>query len=152
MQPGTAYTAFSDSIAYCYNGFLGLPATREAVAYFLTRRFLEPTKTRGTSLMHVSPDCIALGSGCASLLNHLFFSLAEKGDAVLIPAPYHSAFEYDMQVRVLLLEKDCANAESTCLLKITHFSFFFPLARQSLVVFLFQFKCKIQCTVLLRRS
>jgi aspartate/methionine/tyrosine aminotransferase len=113
MQPGTAYTAFSDSIAYCYNGFLGLPATREAVAYFLTHRFLNPTKTRGTSQMHVSPDCIALGSGCASLLNHLFFSLAEKGDAVLIPAPYHSAFEYDMQVRFLLAEKDCANAEST---------------------------------------
>ena len=40
MSSGTAVAAFSDSIVYGYNGFLGLPAAREAVAYLLERRFL----------------------------------------------------------------------------------------------------------------
>jgi len=36
--------------------------------------------------------------GCAGLLNGLFFSIAEAGDAVLIPSPYYAAFESDMKV------------------------------------------------------
>lgn len=43
----TAVTAFSDSIAYGYNGFLGLPAAREAVAYFLERRFFIAGQSEG---------------------------------------------------------------------------------------------------------
>ena len=35
----------------------------------------------------IRPDHIAFGSGAASLLSHLALSLAEHGDAVLIPAP-----------------------------------------------------------------
>jgi Aspartate/tyrosine/aromatic aminotransferase len=41
---------------------------------------------------------VILGSGCAGLLNGLFFSLLEPGDGVLIPAPYYAAFESDMKV------------------------------------------------------
>uniref|UniRef100_A0A7S4MMU1 Aminotransferase class I/classII large domain-containing protein n=2 Tax=Odontella aurita TaxID=265563 RepID=A0A7S4MMU1_9STRA len=40
MRPDTAMTAFSQSDVYSYNGFLGLPSARQAVAYFLERRFL----------------------------------------------------------------------------------------------------------------
>ena len=29
------------------------------------------------------------------MLNHLFFIIAQKGDVVLIPAPYYASFEYD---------------------------------------------------------
>mmetsp|Transcript_12047 Transcript_12047/g.26085 ORF Transcript_12047/g.26085 Transcript_12047/m.26085 type:complete len:507 (-) Transcript_12047:31-1551(-) len=100
MQPGTATSAFSDSIVYGYNGFLGLPQAREAVAYFVARKFLcpdEPHLSPELALERVRPEHVALGSGCAALLNYLFFALAEEGDAVLIPAPYYAAFESDMR-------------------------------------------------------
>ena len=32
MQPATAINAFSDSVVYGYNSFLGLPSAREAAA------------------------------------------------------------------------------------------------------------------------
>jgi len=149
MQQGTAITAFSDSVAYCYNGFLGLPSARSAAATFLEKRFwkrgcfalhssngigsgirsgngngnelsLEEQKqeeaqgatvngerdvqanhtTQGSeslsssSSSSINPDHVAFGSGVGSLLNHIFFIVAQKGDVVLIPAPYYSAFEY----------------------------------------------------------
>ena len=100
MQPGTATAAFSDSVVYGYNGFLGLPQAREAVAYFLARKFLcpnEPNLSPETALERIRPEHVALGSGCAALLNYLFFALAEEGDAVLIPAPCYAAFESDMR-------------------------------------------------------
>lgn len=157
MQQGTAITAFSDSIAYCYNGFLGLPSARMAAAVFLEKRFWkrglnhnnndvnddghghghgnhdpqlslylnsnsnsimnmndninlngneqkiieeddDNTTTRtdtDTDTHHINPDHVAFGAGVGSLLNHLFFIIAQKGDVVLIPAPYYAAFDYD---------------------------------------------------------
>jgi histidinol-phosphate/aromatic aminotransferase/cobyric acid decarboxylase-like protein len=35
----------------------------------------------------IRPEHVAFGSGAASLLSNLALSLAEEGDAVLIPAP-----------------------------------------------------------------
>lgn len=88
MQVETAYRAFSDAIVYCYNNSLGLPGTREAVAYFLAKHFLFPEE-RGMSfeeaLQWIRPEYVALGSGAASLLSHLALSLAEEGDVVLVP-------------------------------------------------------------------
>lgn len=54
------------------------------------------------ALKWISPDCVAFGSGAGSLLNHLAMSLAEKGEAVLIPAPYYAGFDSDMKVRVVM--------------------------------------------------
>lgn len=93
--------AFSDSSVYCYNSFLGMPIAREAVAYFLARRFLFPEQVHldpHAALTHIKPTHVALGSGCAALINHLFFLLGEPGDACLIPAPYYAAFENDMNL------------------------------------------------------
>lgn len=104
MQVETAYRAFSDAIAYCYNNSLGLPATREAVAYFLAKHFLFPEE-RGMryeeALQWVRPEYVAVGSGAASLLSHLVLALAEEGDAVLVPAPYYAAFDADVKVRFI---------------------------------------------------
>lgn len=111
MQPGTAYSAFSDSMVYCYNGFLGLPPARQAVAYFFARRFLHAddgglsSTSQFTDLnaapedsaQRINADHIVLGAGVGSLLSHVFFALTERTDAVLIPAPYYASFEYDMQ-------------------------------------------------------
>jgi len=101
MHSGTSSEAFSDSHVYCYSSFLGLPVAREAVAYFLARRFLYPNQldlTPEAALKAISPLHVGLGSGAAALLNYLFFILGEVGDVCLIPAPYYSAFDNDMSV------------------------------------------------------
>ena len=101
MHSGTSSEAFSDSRVYCYSSFIGLPVAREAVAYFLARRFLypgDPSLTPAAALEAISPLNVALGSGAAALLNYLFFILGEDGDVCLIPAPYYSAFDNDMSV------------------------------------------------------
>ena len=108
MQQGTAITAFSDSVAYCYSGFLGLPSARLAAASFLEKRFWKKSCVYLTGLNSneyktlekreddcISSDNVAFGSGVGSLLSHLFFIIAQKGDVVLIPAPYYAAFDYD---------------------------------------------------------
>ena len=100
MQVGTATAAFSDSTVYCYNSFLGLPVARDAVAYFLAKRFLfaqEPNLEPEQALQHVRPQHVAIGSGCAAVLHYLFFILGEPGECCLIPAPYYARFDSDMK-------------------------------------------------------
>mmetsp|Transcript_13868 Transcript_13868/g.30230 ORF Transcript_13868/g.30230 Transcript_13868/m.30230 type:complete len:487 (-) Transcript_13868:47-1507(-) len=101
MQIETASRAFSDSTVYCYNNTLGLPGPREAIAYFLAKHFMYPEQ-RDMSLRDalniIRPEHVAFGSGAASLLSHLALSLAEDGDAVLIPAPYYAAFDADLKI------------------------------------------------------
>lgn len=101
MQIGTATAAFSDSTVYCYNSFLGLPVARDAVAYFLAKRFLfaqaEPNIEPEKALQHVKPNHVALGSGVAAVLHYLFFILGEAGECCLIPAPYYARFDSDMK-------------------------------------------------------
>jgi len=127
MQIGTATAAFSDSTVYCYNSFLGLPVARDAVAYFLAKRFLfhggyphppnqqqshlnnhnnnntstPPMATTelepSVALQHIQPHHVALASGCAAVLHYLFFILGEAGDCCLIPAPYYAAFDSHMK-------------------------------------------------------
>jgi hypothetical protein len=96
---GTATAAFSDSTVYCYNSFLGLPVARDAVAYFLAKRFLfspEMQVTPEAALYHIKAQHVAIGSGCAAVLHYLFFTLGEEGECCLIPAPYYAAFDSDM--------------------------------------------------------
>lgn len=49
MSTDTTNSAFSDPSVYCYNGFLGLPYARNAIAYFLSRKFLLPSETGAVS-------------------------------------------------------------------------------------------------------
>lgn len=107
---------------------MGLAEAREAAAYFLTKRFLLASYSSSRlshsihehsidsniksqqmyqnqekdqsqqSPFYVDPSNVIIGPGASSLLNHLFFTLADRGDVVLIPAPYYAAFEKDMKV------------------------------------------------------
>mmetsp|Transcript_12203 Transcript_12203/g.22883 ORF Transcript_12203/g.22883 Transcript_12203/m.22883 type:complete len:550 (+) Transcript_12203:45-1694(+) len=92
------HAAFESQDNYCYNDMRGMMHARESVARFLTRKFLQPCTNSTTTSTTISGEHVILGSGCAGLLNGLFFSLLEEGDAVLIPAPYYAAFESDMKV------------------------------------------------------
>jgi hypothetical protein len=98
-DPETASAAFNDPVVYGYNSFLGIPVARQASAYFIAKRFLFPEAisiTPQQALEHVRMENVAIGSGCAALLNYSFFILGEEGDACIIPAPYYAAFENDM--------------------------------------------------------
>ena len=100
-QGGTAAAAFADESVYCYNSFLGMPVAREAAAYFFARRFLFPERQElpaDEALLHIRPSHVALGAGCAALLNNLFYLLGEPGECCLIPIPYYAAFENDMNL------------------------------------------------------
>jgi len=100
----TAVAAFENQDNYCYNDMRGMMSARESVARFLTRKFLKPEQGEtppeddNSACSAIQADNVILGSGCAGLLNGLFFSLSEANEAVLIPAPYYAAFESDMKV------------------------------------------------------
>jgi aspartate/methionine/tyrosine aminotransferase len=47
----------------------------------------------------IVPDGLVVGAGCNAVLENLCFCLAEAGNAVLIPAPYYAAFEFDLAAR-----------------------------------------------------
>jgi hypothetical protein len=88
-NPGTSINAFSDSVVYSYNGFLGLVQAREAVAYFLERWMLR------TEESHViNCDNIALASGVGSLISNVLYLVLDSGDVVLIPAPYYAGYDH----------------------------------------------------------
>lgn len=98
MNSGTATAAFSDSIVYCYNSFLGLPVARQAAAYFIAKRFYKPdlpNLSPDQALAAVKPEHIGIGPGAAALLNSLFYLLGESNDSCLIPAPYYGKFFID---------------------------------------------------------
>ena len=97
----TVTTAFADPAVYGYNSTLGMPVAREAAAYFLARHFLHPDQpnlTLAAALHSIQPRHVALSSGAAAVLHSLFFLLGSAGDACLIPAPYYSLFEQDMNL------------------------------------------------------
>ena len=95
MNPGTATAAFSDSVVYCYNSFLGLPVARQAAAYFIAKRFYKTDRVNLTpdqALSLIRPENVGIGPGAAGLLNSLFYLLGEENDVCLIPAPYYGMF------------------------------------------------------------
>jgi 1-aminocyclopropane-1-carboxylate synthase len=103
IKSKTFTQTFSDETVYGYNSFLGIPVARQAVAYFVAKRFLfpnVPTITPDQALASINPNHIGIGSGAAGILNSLFFLLGDEGDACLIPTPYYAAFENDMSVSV----------------------------------------------------
>lgn len=98
MNSGTATAAFSDSVVYCYNSFLGIPVARQAAAYFLAKRFYKPEQTTlspDQALKAINPEHIGVAPGAAAILNSLFYLLGERNDACLIPAPYYGKWTMD---------------------------------------------------------
>lgn len=95
----SAAAAFADRSVFCYSSFQGMPLPRQAIAHFLTRRFLYPDISQ-QQIHHqrVNHEHIIIGSGGSSLIHQTFLLLGEAGDACLIPAPYYAAFENDMNL------------------------------------------------------
>jgi aspartate/methionine/tyrosine aminotransferase len=72
-----------------YNELYGSGFFRRAIAEFLSRR-------AGREL---SAENIAVASGASAILEMLSFVLCDRGEAVLIPAPYYSGFDHDLALR-----------------------------------------------------
>jgi len=91
--------AFNNEINYCYNDMHGILHVREAIAKFITRKFIQAKSEthEEADISAANPDHVVLSSGAGAVLNYLFFSLADDGDVVLIPAPYYAAFNSDMK-------------------------------------------------------
>lgn len=78
--------------AFCSTGRpKGSPQLVSAVRGLLTHTFLKGVDVRNEDLV--------LSSGVTTLLETLFYPLAEAGEGVLIPAPYYPAFDSDLAVR-----------------------------------------------------
>ena len=56
----------------------------------------------GLSPNRLQTEGLVVGAGCNAVLENLCFTLADAGDAVLIPTPYYAAFEFDLVARAAL--------------------------------------------------
>jgi len=92
-KSSSSYDLWKREESYCYNDMRGLPDVRSSFAVLLEHYFWS-NKAQNE---FINPEHITLSSGASSILNQLFYTLAEPGDAVLIPAPYYAAFENDMK-------------------------------------------------------
>ena len=83
--------SFPDELIY-YQPTPGRADMREAVA-----RYMSSSLYAGRHC--VNPEQLIIGAGCNAVLENLFFTIAEPGSAVLVPAPYYAAFDFDLSSR-----------------------------------------------------
>jgi aspartate/methionine/tyrosine aminotransferase len=91
-----------------------VPALNRAVSIPANAIYYQPTQGRTDfiatmaayieDLLHLQPfrlkrENLIVGAGCNAVLENLCFTLAEKGESVLIPTPYYAAFEFDLVAR-----------------------------------------------------
>ena len=108
-RESVAKIAFGDESTYRYDDVRGLYFVREVIARFIMKYFISDcayssdsdVDNRATSQLMIQPEHIVIGSGATSILNYLYYFLAEEKDVVLIPAPYYAAFDGDTKVRTI---------------------------------------------------
>ncbi len=82
---------FADELIY-YQPTPGRVDMREAVA-----RYMSHSLYGGRH--NVKAEKLIIGAGCNAVLENLCFAIAEPGSAVLVPAPYYAAFDFDLTSR-----------------------------------------------------
>ncbi len=73
-----------------YDAMIGKVGFREALAEFMGRSFLGRT---------VTADNLAVLAGAGSVLELLFYAIADEGDGVLVPTPSYAGFWADLETR-----------------------------------------------------
>jgi aspartate/methionine/tyrosine aminotransferase len=73
-----------------YDAMIGALPFREQLASFMGRRILNRP---------VDPEHLAVVAGAGSVLELLFYAIADPGDAVLVPTPSYSGFWADLETR-----------------------------------------------------
>ena len=87
-----------------YDSMVGAEAFREQLAAFMGRTFLGRL---------FAPEQIAVMAGAGTVLENLFYALADPGEAVLIPTPSYAGFWVDLETRADLniVPVPCGSAE-----------------------------------------
>ncbi|MEM1452189.1 MAG: aminotransferase class I/II-fold pyridoxal phosphate-dependent enzyme, partial [Planctomycetota bacterium] len=73
-----------------YDAMVGSHAFREQLAAFMERAFLG---------RRFAPEHIAALAGAGTVLENVFYALADPGDAVLVPTPSYAGFWTDLETR-----------------------------------------------------
>lgn len=73
-----------------YDNMLGTASFREALAQFLGRRVLGRP---------VDPDHVITLAGSGTVLEMLFYAIADRGEGILVPTPSYSGFWPDIETR-----------------------------------------------------
>ncbi len=76
-----------------YDAMIGAEEFRTQLAAFLERAFLG---------RRFPPEQIAVLAGAGTVLENLFYALADRGDAVLVPTPSYAGFWADLETRAEL--------------------------------------------------
>lgn len=124
-QTGTLACAFNECSGYHYNSMLGLSKCRDAISYFLYKYFykngydndncisnplenynkdsemdvfIDHNTSIENALQYINPNNICISCGSSPILNNIFCLLGNDNDCCLIPAPYYTAFENDMNI------------------------------------------------------
>ncbi|XP_059442427.1 1-aminocyclopropane-1-carboxylate synthase-like [Corylus avellana] len=89
-----------------FQDYHGLPEFRNAVANFME-------KTRGNRV-RFDPDRIVMSGGATGAQEMIAFSLADPGEAFLVPTPYYPGFDRDLRWRtgVQLLPVVCESSNN----------------------------------------
>ncbi len=90
LEPRVRASRDVPETALAYDAMIGSNGFRESLANFLSERLLGRT---------IAAQNIAVLAGAGSVLEILFYTLADPGDAVLIPTPSYAGFWLDLQVR-----------------------------------------------------
>jgi aspartate/methionine/tyrosine aminotransferase len=87
-----------------YDAMIGSYSFREALAHMMGRKFL------GRS---VAPEQVVVLAGAGTVLETLFYVLANPGDGVLVPTPSYAGFWLDLETRneVRILPVHCSSAD-----------------------------------------
>ncbi|TYJ52364.1 hypothetical protein B9479_007020 [Cryptococcus floricola] len=65
----------------------------------LNKALSEFINDRFSPAMEIKPEHIITGTGASAVLDQLFFTLLDEGDAVLLAAPYYTGFDRDLVSR-----------------------------------------------------
>jgi len=104
MQERLAKVAPIPRQAFFYDDFQGVERFRKALASMLTNTFMKGLEVDAANI------CVA--TGCGAVLSNMFNMLGEKGDGVLIPAPYYPGFDFDTQASANLVPRPMYLPES----------------------------------------
>ena len=87
-----------------YDAMVGNGAFRERLAAFMDKRFLG---------RRFDASEIAVLAGAGTVLENVFYALADPGDAVLVPTPSYAGFWADLETRdaLHLVPVDCESAD-----------------------------------------
>jgi aspartate/methionine/tyrosine aminotransferase len=90
LQPKMLHSRDIPQSVLAYDAMIGALEFRQQLSRFMGRTFLGRT---------FPPEQIAVLSGAGSVLETMFYAIADPGDGILIPTPSYAGFWMDLQTR-----------------------------------------------------